>query len=200
MRTFNFLKILNSPFKRPRVNLYVGKIAHGTPYFLPRRSVKATPKLAIEAAREQLASDKRFNERNANNGYQKKIRTFDELYEEMKSWRFNVPKRIGFDFVGLGYKTKWSNTDYRFEWCPIWSFVFWKWQIALTFGGPKVDSGSATSHYWESWLYYQYHTKGSTQERVAQCKKDFSQTCTIWSQATKTTVNYYDIILKNKYR
>lgn len=200
MRTFNFLKILNSPFKRPRVNLYVGKIAHGTPYFLPRRLVKPSAKQAEELAAEVIADAERFNELNAKNDYRRKVPELSVAYADIKRGQIFVPKRIGFDFVGLGYKTKWSNTDYRFEWCPIWSFVFWKWQIALTFAGPKVDSGSATSHYWESWLYYQYHTKGSTQERVAQCKKDFSQTCTIWSQATKTTVNYYDIILKNKYR
>lgn len=35
-----------------------------------------------------------------------------------------VPKRIGFDFVGLGWKTKWSEDDFRFEWAPVWSFVF----------------------------------------------------------------------------
>jgi hypothetical protein len=40
MNKFEFLKIINSPFKLPRVKLYVGKIAVGTPYFLPRRAIK----------------------------------------------------------------------------------------------------------------------------------------------------------------
>ena len=39
-----------------------------------------------------------------------------------------VPKKIGFDSVRLGWKTKWRDDDYRFEWAPIWSFVFFKWQ------------------------------------------------------------------------
>ena len=33
-----------------------------------------------------------------------------------------VPKKIGFDFVPLGWKTKWDS--YRFEWSPMISFVF----------------------------------------------------------------------------
>ena len=43
MKTFEFLKVVNSPFKRPKLKWHVGKIAIGTPYFYPRRWVKATP-------------------------------------------------------------------------------------------------------------------------------------------------------------
>jgi len=57
-----------------------------------------------------------------------------------------IPKKFGFDFVGLGYKTKWSRTDYRFEWEPIWSFVFFGFQIALIFRAPHPE------HYWVCWL------------------------------------------------
>ena len=197
MKTFKWINILNSPFMRPRVNIYVGKIAVGTPYFFPRRLVKPSAKQAEELAVEKIADAERFNELNAKNDYRRKVPSFDEAYADIKRGQIFVPKRIGFNFVGLGYKTKWSDTDYRFEWCPIWSFVFWKWQIALTFAGPK---NNATSNYWESWLYYYYNTEGTIQERVAQCKKDYSQTYTVWSGGEKSTVNYYDVILKNKYR
>jgi hypothetical protein len=37
MSQFEFLKILNSPFKIPRVKFYIGKVAIGTPYFHPRK-------------------------------------------------------------------------------------------------------------------------------------------------------------------
>ena len=40
-----------------------------------------------------------------------------------------VPKKIGFDFVDLGWKTKWTETDYRFEWGPLWSFVFFNYKF-----------------------------------------------------------------------
>ena len=160
MKKVKWINILNSPFVRPRVNIYIGKIAVGTPYFFPRRTVKDPDKP----------------------GYLK-----------------FVPRRFGFDFVGLGFKTKWTNTDYRFEWSPTWSFVFWKWQIALKFLGP--DSMS-TSHYWEAWLYYKNHTSKNKpiKTRVRQLKKQFPQTSTIYRKGKEEeTINYYDIILKKKY-
>ncbi len=91
-------------------------------------------------------------------------------------------------------KTKWSNTDYRFEWSPRFSFVFFKWQITLTF--VPIE----TSHYWEAWLYYNYHTKGTQRERIEQCKKEFPLKYTIWEKDTKRSVDYYDTILKDKYK
>ena len=197
MKTFEFLKILNSPFVRPRVNLYVGRIAVGTPYFFPRRLVKPTLRQAAEVALERIADAERFNELNANNDYRKRIPTFEEARDEVMRGQIFFPKRFGFDFVGLGYKTKWSDIDYRFEWSPVWSFVFWKWQIALTFTGPR---SGGNSQYWESWLYYRKFTKGTRKERVAQCKKDFSQTYTVFKSGEESTVDYYDIILKQKYR
>ena len=159
MSKFDFLKILNSPFKLPRLRLYVGEIAIGTPYFAPRRPIKDPGK---------------------------------------PGWLKFVPKKIGFDFVGLGYKTKWSDTDYRFEWGPIWSFVFFKWQIALMFAGP--DSMS-TPHYWEAWLYYKNDTSKNkhTKIRVRQLKKRFPQTYRIHGQEGESIINYYDVILKKKY-
>lgn len=102
------------------------------------------------------------------------------------------PKKIGFDFVRLGWKTKYD--EYRFEWSPMISFVFFKWQIAITFVAPHAD------HYWESWLYYTRRTKGTIEERIAQCRK-FAP-C-IWSthhpDGTKTKTDYYNVILKDKY-
>ena len=161
MKKVKWINILNSPFVRPRVNIYIGKIAVGTPYFFPRRTVKDPDKP----------------------GYLK-----------------FVPRRFGFDFVGLGFKTKWTNTDYRFEWSPTWSFVFWKWQIAVTCTGPRGEVGSNDA-YWESWLYYTNDTKGTTGERVAQCKKDYPNRSTIYRQGQEPReVDYYDSILKRKYR
>lgn len=161
MKTFEFLKILNSPFIRPRVNIYAGRIAVGTPYFFPRRTVKDSDKPG--------------------------------------RLKF-VPKRFGVDFIGLGYKTKWTNTDYRFEWSPIWSFVFWKWQIAISFTGPRGEVGS-TDAYWESWLYYANDTKGTRKERVMQCKELNPKRSTIYRQGQDPVeVDYYDTVLKKKYR
>ena len=105
-----------------------------------------------------------------------------------------IPKKIGFDFVPLGWKTKWDS--YRFEWSPMISFVFFKWQIAVTFVAPHAD------HYWESWLYYTRETDKSDNisNRLAQCKKEAPQTWTSHnSDGTKETIDYYKLILKKKW-
>jgi hypothetical protein len=199
MKTFEWLKILNSPFVRPRVNIYIGKVAVGTPYFLPRRLVKPTAKQADELALEKIADVERFNERNVNNTYRRRVPTFEEARAEVMRGRIFVPKRIGFDSIGLGYKTKWSDTDYRFEWSPRWSFVFWKWQIAISFTGPRGEV-SSNDAYWESWLYYENDTKGTRKERVEQLKEFNPGDATIYRDGVPREVNYYDIVLKKKYR
>lgn len=143
-------KYLFSPFVRPKLKFYIGKVAIGTPYFLPRKVV---------------------------NG------------------KF-VTKKIGFDFVGLGWKTKWSDTDFRFEWSPVASFVFFKWQIAV------MIIPENQNHYWEAWLYYFKKTnKGlSTAERVKQCITHFPQTYKVTSYGETKVVDYYQYILKKKWR
>lgn len=106
-----------------------------------------------------------------------------------------VPKKIGFDFVGLGYKTKWTSTDYRFEHSPLISFVFFKWQIAIIFDAPEP------SHYWTSWLYYENNTdkSKSKRERIIQCQKEFPQNWIKYKDGNKELINYYKFILKEKY-
>ena len=156
MSRFEYLKALNSPFKRPKLKWYFGKIAIGTPYFYPRKTVKDPDK---------------------------------------PGWLKFVPKKIGFDFVELGWKTKWSSTDYRFEWDPLISFVFFKWQIAVIVIAPEQH------HYWEAWLFYHRDTKGTPKERIEQCKKEFTLTyISNKKDGTKTVIDYYDLILKDKYK
>jgi hypothetical protein len=104
-----------------------------------------------------------------------------------------VPKKIGFDFVRLGWKTKWDN--YRFEWSPIWSFVFFKWQIAVTFVAPEAN------HYWECWLYYTRETDKtkSIKDRIEEAKR---QNPCIWitsKNGVEEEICYWDVILKDKY-
>lgn len=76
------------------------------------------------------------------------------------------------------------------------SFVFFKWQIAVTFVAPHE------MHYWESWLYYTRETdKFNTKaERIAQCRKKAPQTWTTHNgDGTKETIDYYNLILKKKW-
>ncbi len=96
------------------------------------------------------------------------------------------PKKIGFDFVGLGWKTKWEDTDFRHEWSPIWSFVFFKWQVALMFRPIEEP------HYWECWLAYEYYKRD-----LDKARKLFP--C-IWKRSRGhseyETICYWDLILK----
>jgi hypothetical protein len=155
MKNFDYLKAFYSPFKRPKLKWYFGKVVIGTPYFLPRKTIKNPDKP----------------------GYLKFI-----------------PKKIGFDFVGLGWKTKWNSTDYRFEWAPVWSFVFFGKQIAVSFIAPEQD------HYWEAWLYYIYNTTGTRKERIAKCRTEFPLKWTVSDKNSEQSVDYYDLILKRKYK
>jgi hypothetical protein len=197
MKRFNYIKAFNSPFKRPKLKWYFGKIAIGTPYFYPRRWVKPTQQMLIDNAKKEIEERKRWNESNEKYGnIPKTIPSIEELCEEKKNYKFAVPKKIGFDFVSLGYKTKWTETDYRFEWSPLISFVFFKWQIAVTVI-PEEQY-----HYWEAWLYYENDTdKTKSQiDRIEQCKEEFPLIYTTSNGEEKKTINYYDVILKDKYK
>jgi hypothetical protein len=103
-----------------------------------------------------------------------------------------IPKKIGFDFVGLGWKTKWEETDYRFEYAPLISFVFFKWQMCVFFYVDHPDN------YWEVWLYYERNTdKTKTPiERIEQCKREFPQTYIRYSKDGEIRIDYYDLILR----
>jgi hypothetical protein len=197
MKRFNYIKAFNSPFKRPKLKWYFGKIAIGTPYFYPRRWVKPTQQMLIDNAKKEIEERKRWNESNEKYGnIPKTIPSIEELCEKKKNYKFAVPKKIGFDFVSLGYKTKWTETDYRFEWSPLISFVFFKWQIAVTVIPEEQH------HYWEVWLYYENDTdKTKSQiDRIEQCKEEFPLIYTTSNGEEKKTINYYDVILKDKYK
>lgn len=107
-----------------------------------------------------------------------------------------VPRVIGFDLCGLGWKRKWTDTDYRFEWNPVLSFVFFKWQLAVTVIVDNPDE------YWTAFLYYEKNTDKTKSkiERINQCKKDFPLIHRVWSDGKDEIVNYYESILRNKYR
>jgi len=195
MKNFAYLKTFFSPFKRPKLQFYLGKTAMGTPYFYPRRWVKATPEMAHKEALREINSVKKFNERNAKNGSAQTVPDYETAYARAMQCTYPVDKRIGFDFVELGWKTKWSATDFRFEWAPRWSFVCFGYQFAVTVVAPEQD------HYWECWLYYELCTdkSKSAKERIAQCQKDFPCIWTSHNDGIETEINYYKKILRKKY-
>lgn len=191
---FKWMKIYFSPFKFIFPRLYIGTIAIGTPYFFPRRWVKATPELAHKATLDYIKDTEDFNKRNPQ--YPRKLKSYEEIYKDKLKLSYPIPKKIGWDFVPMGWKTKWTRIDYRHEYNPIWSFVFFKWQITLIF------SPEHYTHYWECWLYYSNNTdkNKNVKERIEQARKEFP--C-IWTTYTddnrKTNICYWDVILKNKW-
>jgi len=181
---FWWLKVYFSPFKPIKPRFYIGKIAIGTPYFFPRKWVKYTTQDIIEAATKAFNDPKLVK------------KSWYEWYTQYsKGYSKAVSKTIGFDFVDLGWKIKWSDTDIRYEWSPIWSFVFFKWQIALIFVPEHAD------HYWECWLIYEKHTDKSKSkiERIRQAKKIFPCIWTSHYKDKTETICYWDLILKDKY-
>jgi hypothetical protein len=184
LNDLRWLKVLNSPFKPFKVGLYMGKTQVGIPYFLPRKWVKYTDEDAIKASVEHKAN-------------KNKVQVSDkQLFEMYKKYNKAVPLTVGFSYCSLGWKTKWTNTDFRHEWNPILSFVFFGYQIALTFYSPYH------SHYWEPWLYYEYATDKtkSKRERIEQCRKEAPQTWTSSKHDEEpVTTDYYTKILKQKY-
>ena len=188
---FSWLGILNSPFKPFKVGFYAGKIAIGVPYFFPRKWVKGNNKLITAAVTSEIVAQKKWNELNPTHA--RKIKSFEELFQEKKNYNFAVPLKIGFSYCSLGWKTKFD--DFRHEWNPVLSFVFFGYQIALTFYSPYH------SHYWEPWLYYEYRTDKtkSKRERIEQCRKEAPETWSSGSGESKVTTDYYPLILKQKY-
>jgi len=191
LRSFEWMKVYFSPFKPIIPKLYLGKVAIGCPWFLPRRWVKATPERAHKATEDYIKREESYNKMNPN--YARTIKPYEEIFKEKMKCSFSEPKIIGFDFVDLGWKTKWD--DYRYEWNPMWSFVCFGYQIALMFI-PENDI-----HYWECWLYYSKETNKSKsrKERIKQARENYSCQWKTYTDGVEEKICYWDLIIKDKY-
>lgn len=191
---FKWIGILFSPFEFPEVKFYMGKIAIGVPYFYPRKWVKFNKKDTHEATFKEIIKRKTYMELNPQSP--KLSLDYDEIYNSFKGYTKAVNLTVGFSSCGLGYKTKWSETDYRYEYGPVFSFVFFGYQIAIMIGHKHPD------HYWTAWLYYENHTdkKLSKIERIKQCIEGYPLVYTVFSNNTETTSDYYHKVLKPKYK
>ena len=181
LQSFRWVKALNSPFKPFKVKLYVGKIRVGVPYFYPRKWVKFGEE-DIKRAMADYRSKKGL------------IQVSDkQLYDMYRNYTKAVDLKVGFSYCSLGWKTKYDS--YRHEWNPVLSFVFFGYQIALTF------YSTYDCHYWEPWLYYEYETDRtkSKRERIDQCIKEAPETWNVTKNGVTETIDYYTLILKKKY-
>ena len=190
---FWWMRVYFSPFKPIIPRFYLGRTKIGTPVFLPRKWVKATPERAHKAVLDYIAREENYNKMNPD--YARKIRPYDEVFKEKMRYDYTVSKKVGFDFVGLRWKTKWTNTDFRFEYNPVWSFVAFGYQVALIFR-PEDDI-----HYWEAFLYYSKDTdkSKSAEKRIEEARKKCPNIWTSHSNGEKVTTDYWTKILKKKY-
>lgn len=170
-----------SPFKPVKWRFYLGNTKIGTPVFLPRRWRNLTKAEIKQRALESLVDPKL------------KTRTLEEWESYYSGHMKAVPKKVGFDFVDVRWKTKWRRNDYRHEYDPVFSLVFLGYQFAIMFTAPH------SPHYWECFLYYHYETKGTWKERIAQCRKESPQKWTTHSNGVDKSVDYYDEVVKKRY-
>lgn len=188
----NWIKIINSPFKLFKLKWYIGKIAIGVPYFFPRKWVKLNHEDRHRMATKDLERFNKHFEANPDSKLPKK--DYITLYRSYENYTKPVPIKVGFSYCGLGWKTKWSDTDYRHEYSPVFSFVFFGYQIAVTVVEPDHT-------YWETWLYYERNTdKNKSQlERLLQCMDNVKNIWTKYDGDKQIKTNHYNFILKKKY-
>ena len=190
----SFIWIYKTPFKKPKIKVYFGKIAKGTPYFLPRRLKRVNKKERLERAQNYYE----IYLSNPSLKLNSKRKTIKDFLPPANAKVF-VPRKFGFDLVPLGWKTKFD--DIRHEYNPAISFVAFKKQlhIQLYFGDSVVENDS----YWEASLFYKYETpkKESKNFRLAYCVFNNSVT---WSTGKGggeeiKYFDYYTIFIKDKY-
>lgn len=106
---------------------------------------------------------------------------------------FKPIKWFGIQIIRLGYKTKWTEWDFRFEWNPMISIVFCHMQICV-WVVPKHYS-----YYWECYLAYKkakrIYPNMSNTNLIKIARKKLPQ---IWKSKNET-VDYWKLILKKKY-
>ena len=186
-----FLKVLNSPFKGLKLKWYFGEIKHGTPYFLPRKWVKCDLEDGLEAWNKlgEYSQNAYLRSQTQQEWIKKYVKTHTKPI---------LIKYFGWHFTTLGWKTKWE--DYRFEWSPSISIVMFGKQLFISIL-PKVDIDKyivALDCYWEAWLTYENLTDKTktVEERIEELQKIYS--CS-WGSPNEGYINYYPIILKEKY-
>lgn len=185
-----WLGVLNSPFKKPSISFYFGKIDRGVPYFLPRKWKNLTYEQAREEVIKSILKTKEIFKK-VDKEY--KIPTRKEMQSLIKQKRKSQrahPTKWQIKIIGLGYKYKFDYPRHEFN--PMLSIVGFNRQFCVYVG---FSDFIANASYWEAWLFYRDSTKGTTKERVKQCRENYSIT---WENKEGRT-DYYNQILKNKY-
>lgn len=122
------------------------------------------------------------------------------LPRRTKNNKFVPIKYFGINYWSLGWKTKWSNTDVRFEWDPGLSIVLFGTQIVI-YPTPSCFDNTL-SHYWEAWIIYNKHTDKTktVEERIKESMELYPAKWVKYEEGKQISVNYWNYILKDKYK
>lgn len=125
-----------------------------------------------------------------------------------KTYKFKTAKWFKIDLIGLGWKTKWHETDFRFETPPIFSIVIFNRQFytelrpKLPANTPEYGYFFIVDEYWELLLYYGYiknniKTKKEALQKLYQHNiGKFVVSSFKNGKTIEKSINVYDWILK----
>ncbi len=107
-------------------------------------------------------------------------------------------KYFGVNYWSLGWKTKWSAKDVRFEWGPGLSIVLFGTQLVI-YPIPKCDE-YVLDHYWEAWIVYSKLTNKSKpiEDRIIDCMNLYPAKWIKYENNKEKQTNYRKYILKDK--
>lgn len=153
-------EIEKSPFIKPKVKYYIGKIKYGTPYFNPMNFVDTI----LFIRRLKLRSKEDYENIIKDKPWLKEREKFTNLpmLRRSKNWTIKIFSTFFFIQVGwpimfnkteLGWKDKFSTP--RFEWAPSFSLYLFKWQL---YGHYDIESDGPRDYYWEMYLWWKYYS------------------------------------------
>lgn len=161
---FKLFKEIKGVFVQPKKKYYLGKIAHGAPYFNPWNFLS----LIIYARKLIKRSKEDFEEYKKMYPYNTSFINNNATYENYpmvnrtKHWTvrlFNVDYYVAIGWPvyiywnDLGWK--WKYDYVRFEWCPAFYIFFFKWQFCVWWLAPD----GSNDRYYEMILHWKYNAK-----------------------------------------
>ena len=157
MSKLNCKELIGDVFIPLKRNYYLGRLAHGTPYFYPinfNSSILSFRKLILTPQEELdkyenpwIKESKRFkNLPIVRRAKDKIFKIFNQYYWVEIGWPIMISK------TELGYKDKFNSP--RFEWNPSFQIYFFKWQFSI-FWKPPVKNEDL---FWEMVLWYNYYS------------------------------------------
>lgn len=191
MKLSLLLKEIKGTFKPPVKKYYLGKLAHGTPYFWPMNycpTIITFRKLEEKTQEEKENYNKQYPWLKI--GDYHKFKNLP-MVRRAKDWIFKLFGSYYWVQIGwpisirtneLGWKDKFNSP--RFEWTPAFYIFFFKWQFVIHWVAPDGNN----DRYYEMILNYIHY-----------CDKDIEKTKSDWGwidSRTKLSTWNEDYLIK----